>query len=134
MQYDQFHLLLQFKGSRSVLSVGKYDITQWVFNNRKKERENQKNVFFCLCILPPLISHFELFYTFKNTITLQNIFWQYIFLNQNTCTAFGTFYFGKRKFVLAFVNHKIFLWRNNCLEWILDLYSTLSHNDMLNAS
>ena len=53
MQYDQFHLLLQFKGSRSVLSVGKYDITQWVFNNRKKKEKTRKtNSFaFVFCLL-----------------------------------------------------------------------------------
>ena len=56
MQYDQFHLLLQSKRSRSVLSVGKNDITQWVFNNRKikynRKRKPEKRIllplYFCL--------------------------------------------------------------------------------------
>ena len=69
-----------FKRSRSVLSVGNYDITQGLFNNRKikyNENRNTEKKFFIFrknVFLPLLISHFDIFHTFNNTITLQHIF------------------------------------------------------------
>ena len=92
--------------------------------NEKRILFQKKSIFMhstysTFCIILHILKH--------NHVTVY--FWQYSFPLTHAQPKGPLI---SEKGSLHFVNHKVFLWRNNCLqEKKRDFYSTLSHNDRL---